>query len=159
MPEEFASRMDETTRDEREWVPVCSEGDHVTARLVCTYLEAENIEARIEARNARFLVQVPAESYDAAMRIYGNEDMGGDEVEAPTAALQEVSHPTSVKTARRMREALAQRGIAVQGLQGKATAKIKPGRLSAGKLALVFLITLLAAAAIVYALMMITGRR
>lgn len=99
------------SRPDRDWALVCTEADELTARLVCTYLEAEYIEARVVARVGRFCVEVPFEQYEAAMRVYaaGAED---DPDAAPM--LQEVSRATTIKTARHMRQALARRGVELQ---------------------------------------------
>ncbi len=121
MTDRPSKRLEWVAQDSRDWALISTEEDHLTARLICTYFEAEHIECRITARAGRFWVEVPLEYYDAAARVYGNEALVQED--APAPVLQEVSQPTSVKTVRRIKEALAARGVDVQPDVPQSTTK------------------------------------
>lgn len=136
--------------DSRPWEAICAESDMITARLVCTYLEAEDIETRVTELGGRFHVEVPTEYYEMALRVHGAEGFA-DGPSAPV--VHEVTRPTSIKTVRRMREALASRGIKVGPPPAQFTPP--PRRL---KLAWLFVLTLVLAAAVMSVLILLVRR-
>lgn len=91
-------------RDTREWTVLSAEDDQLTARLVCTFLEANEIDARVGSRQGRFTVEVPQEQLEQARQIHGENPTDTNVVNLPP--LQEV-----LTTVRRIRAELVTRGL------------------------------------------------
>lgn len=97
-------------RDTREWTVLSAEDDQLTARLVCTFLEANEIDARVGSRQGRFTVEVPQEQLEQARQIHGENPTDTNVVNLPP--LQEVATVrTSQTTVRRIRAELVTRGL------------------------------------------------
>lgn len=125
----------------RDWEVLCAEEDQLTARLVCTFLEANAIAARVGSRQGRFTVEVPVEQLVQARSLHGEDPSESNLVNLPP--LQEVSTVRSSQTTvRRIRAELVKRGMAEQ------TNKRKPR--SVGVLILALVAALLAAAVLLF---------
>lgn len=141
MPEHESKRIKWEPRDVRDWDVLCAEEDQLTARLVCTFLEANQIDARVGSRQGRFTVEVPVEQLVRARSLHGEDPSESNLVNLPP--LQEVSTVRSSQTTvRRIRAELMKRGVA----EPVANAKARAGSGYAGALALLAaLIAVLAA--------------
>lgn len=125
----------------RDWEVLCAEEDQLTARLVCTFLEANAIAARVGSRQGRFTVEVPVEQLVQARSLHGEDPSESNLVNLPP--LQEVSTVRSSQTTvRRIRAELVKRGMAEQ------TNERKPR--SVGVLILALVAALLAAAVLLF---------
>lgn len=125
----------------RDWEVLCAEEDQLTARLVCTFLEANAISARVGSRQGRFTVEVPVEQLVQARSLHGEDPSESNLVNLPP--LQEVSTVRSSQTTvRRIRAELVKRGMSEQ------TNERKPR--SVGVLILALVAALLAAAVLLF---------
>lgn len=125
----------------RDWEVLCAEEDQLTARLVCTFLEANAIAARVGSRQGRFTVEVPVEQLVQARSLHGEDPSESNLVNLPP--LQEVSTVRSSQTTvRRIRAELVKRGMAEQ------TNERKPR--SVGVMILALVAALLAAAVLLF---------
>ncbi|MCC6151362.1 MAG: hypothetical protein IT461_14020 [Planctomycetes bacterium] len=141
MPEQESKRIKWEPRDVRDWEVLCAEEDQLTARLVCTFLEANAIAARVGSRQGRFTVEVPVEQLVQARSLHGEDPSESNLVNLPP--LQEVSTVRSSQTTvRRIRAELVKRGMAEQ------TNERKPR--SVGVLILALVAALLAAAVLLF---------
>ncbi len=110
MAENESKRIKWEPRDVRDWEVLCAEEDQLTARLVCTFLEANSIAARVGSRQGRFTVEVPAEQIGQARAMHGEDPTESNVVNLPP--LQEVSTVRSSQTTvRRIRAELMKRGV------------------------------------------------
>jgi hypothetical protein len=141
VPEQESKRIKWEPRDVRDWEVLCAEEDQLTARLVCTFLEANAIAARVGSRQGRFTVEVPVEQLVQARSLHGEDPSESNLVNLPP--LQEVSTVRSSQTTvRRIRAELVKRGMAEQ------TNERKPR--SVGVLILALVAALLAAAVLLF---------
>ncbi len=110
MAEESTRRIKWEPRDSRDWEVLCAEEDQLTARLVCTFLESNQIEARVGSRQGRYTVEVPAPHMAQARALHGEDPSDTNIVNLPP--LQEVSTVRSSQTTvRRIRAELIKRGV------------------------------------------------
>ncbi len=141
MPEQESKQIKWEPRDVRDWEVLCAEEDQLTARLVCTFLEANAIAARVGSRQGRFTVEVPVEQLVQARSLHGEDPSESNLVNLPP--LQEVSTVRSSQTTvRRIRAELVKRGMAEQ------TNERKPR--SVGVMILALVAALLAAAVLLF---------
>jgi hypothetical protein len=141
VPEQESKRIKWEPRDVRDWEVLCAEEDQLTARLVCTFLEANAIAARVGSRQGRFTVEVPVEQLVQARSLHGEDPSESNLVNLPP--LQEVSTVRSSQTTvRRIRAELVKRGMSEQ------TNERKPR--SVGVLILALVAALLAAAVLLF---------
>lgn len=118
MPESESKRIKWEPRDTRDYEVLSAEEDQLTARLVCTFLEANQIEARVGSRHGRFTVEVPWDQLAQARALHGEDPGESNVVNLPP--LQEVSTVRSSQTTvRRIRAELTKRGLSeVPGRRG-----------------------------------------
>lgn len=110
MVDEGSKRIKWEPRDIRDWEVLCAEEDQLTARLVCTFLESNQIEARVGSRHGRYTVEVPAAQMAQARALHGEDPSDTNVVNLPP--LQEVSTVRSSQTTvRRIRAELVKRGV------------------------------------------------
>jgi hypothetical protein len=110
VPEHESKRIKWEPRDVRDWEVLCAEEDQLTARLVCTFLEANQIDARVGTRQGRYTVEVPVEQLVRARSLHGEDPSESNLVNLPP--LQEVSTVRSSQTTvRRIRAELMKRGV------------------------------------------------
>lgn len=88
-------------REQRDWVELAPQPDELSARMICTYLEAAGIEARVTCGEGGCVVEVPDLQYGHALQVYQPQDSS---IAPP---LEESRHQTSVHTGRRIRAQLA----------------------------------------------------
>lgn len=113
VPESESKRIKWEPRDTRDFEVLSAEEDQLTARLVCTFLESNGIEARVGSRNGRFIVEVPVELLPQARALHGEDPSESNIVNLPP--LQEVSTVRSSQTTvRRIRAELTRRGVATE---------------------------------------------
>jgi hypothetical protein len=110
MVDEGSKRIKWEPRDSREWEVLCAEEDQLTARLVCTFLESNQIESRVGTRQGRYTVEVPSPQMAQARALHGEDPSDTNIVNLPP--LQEVSTiRSSQTTVRRIRAELIKRGV------------------------------------------------
>lgn len=122
-------------REQREWVELAPQPDELSARMLCTYLEAAGIEARVTCSANGCVVEVPDLQYGHALQVYQPVDSS---IAPP---LEESRHQTSVHTGRRIKAQLAAK-----------SGELPPRR---SRLALLLVVLALAAAAVVIAVMVL----
>lgn len=84
----------EFIEDDRKWVPLCTQADEVSARLTITWLESNQIEARLGDWDGEVCIEVPEEDYRLAVGIY---DPQASRIVPP---MQETSSATGKHTQR-----------------------------------------------------------
>ena len=100
MPQKKTTRVDWVARDTRQWVAMDTEPDQLTARMVCTMLVANGLEARVASHDARFCVEVPEDHLEMANEVRGGYAEGA-------LAMQEQSADTGTRTKQLIKERFA----------------------------------------------------
>ncbi|MBX3474162.1 MAG: hypothetical protein KF754_07245 [Planctomycetes bacterium] len=101
-------------RDRRQWLALANMPDMLTARMFVTMLESNELEGRVGTNNGQFVIEVPAEQYEAALAVYHPGESG------ITPPLEEARQKTGIHTGRRIKHEMATRALQRKQLSFKA---------------------------------------